>query len=339
MNILAVDDDELQLAVLSATLVDQGLPPPTTATSADEAIELLSSTLETFDLFLLDIRMPGSDGIELCKRIRSTPGYEGAAVIMLTALTDRQNIERAFAAGATDYVTKPFDKLELLTRIRIAARSNREKVHAERRKRAFTALQQEVFDAAGTSPETAVTILGVPGVVDYLVLSNFMLQLPFTTTVSATAFAVRIRNFERMFYAAGSGSIYQLLATVAQALASNLTGQGYLLAYAGSGTFICAAPRYFELPLDEFSSDVQRRLAEVDVYEFYEAEPISLVFGKHQHNAFLSFDRRVGLLLRAAASVGCTQVGGREGSRISDQQVSASGLGLLLRRLIGASNA
>ena len=73
---------------------------------------------------LLDILMPGMDGYEVCRRIRSTPGFEYLPVVMITASGDQEKI-RAIEAGADDFVSKPLNQGELLARVASLARVKR----------------------------------------------------------------------------------------------------------------------------------------------------------------------------------------------------------------------
>ena len=302
MNILAVDDDELQLTLLSATLVDQGFARPTTATSAQEALDIINAEFAPFDMFLLDVRMPGIDGIDLCQRIRAIAAYEEVPVIMITALTDRTQMDRAFAAGASDYVTKPFDKLELMTRIRLAHQAALSRKDVERQKLALSSLKREVYETAGAAPETPVTVYGVPNVVDYLVLSNLMLELPFTQTMTANAFAVKVKKFDQLFHGSSTPEIYELITSVAKVLSERLMGRGYYIAYAGSGFFVCAAQSR-GISSDELKLEVQPNVRNIkNVLSTDPTKAISLVLGRLQSNGLFSIDRRTGLLLRAIES-------------------------------------
>ena len=76
------------------------------------------------DLVLLDILMPGIDGYEVCRRIRTTPGFEFLPVVMITASGEQEKI-RAIEAGADDFVSKPFNQGELLARVASLARVKR----------------------------------------------------------------------------------------------------------------------------------------------------------------------------------------------------------------------
>jgi phosphoserine phosphatase RsbU/P len=128
MRILVVDDDEYGREIAEAMLVSAGYESVTTAASANEAYRSLgidgASTRSTpgIDLVLLDVIMPGIDGIEACARIRSEPRYCGLPIIMVTSLADADNLANAFVAGATDYISKPVNRVELLARVRSALR-------------------------------------------------------------------------------------------------------------------------------------------------------------------------------------------------------------------------
>jgi CheY-like chemotaxis protein len=93
-----------------------------TAPSGPAALDMIKAQKVPFDCMLLDVDMPEMDGIELCRRIRTVPGYEDKPILMLTAKTDSISIEKAFAAGANDYIAKPFNLKDIYNRIRVAER-------------------------------------------------------------------------------------------------------------------------------------------------------------------------------------------------------------------------
>jgi adenylate cyclase len=119
--VLAVDDQPANLRLLDAHLSPRGYRVLTASSGAD-ALALLQT--EDVDLALLDIVMPGMDGYELCRRIRSTPATEFLPVVMITASGSEQRLA-ALEAGADDFVVKPFDKGELLARVASLARIKR----------------------------------------------------------------------------------------------------------------------------------------------------------------------------------------------------------------------
>ena len=121
VTILAVDDQPANLRLLDAVLSPRGYRV-ISASSGEQALELLPSS--GVDLVLLDIVMPGVDGYEVCRRIRSAPETAFLPVVMITA-SGNQEKARAIEAGADDFVSKPFDQSELLARVASLARIKR----------------------------------------------------------------------------------------------------------------------------------------------------------------------------------------------------------------------
>ena len=113
-KILIVDDDVSMLRLLRRLFGDYCLAE---ASSGEEALTMLSSFHS--DLVMLDIMMPGLDGYETCRRIRSRPFGRAIQVIMVSARSSRDERVRAYAAGADDYVTKPFEPHALRSRVRL----------------------------------------------------------------------------------------------------------------------------------------------------------------------------------------------------------------------------
>ena len=113
--ILIVDDNISNLQVLGALLSQKGYEIAV-AVDADKALEFLENDFP--DLILLDIMMPGTDGYELCQKIKAIEALNEIPVLFLTALTDPEDIVKGFDAGAVDYISKPFNNAELLARIK-----------------------------------------------------------------------------------------------------------------------------------------------------------------------------------------------------------------------------
>lgn len=113
--ILIVDDNISNLQVLGALLSQKGYEIAV-ATDAVKALEFLEN--DSPDLILLDIMMPGTDGYELCQKIKSIEKLNEIPVLFLTALTDPDDIVKGFDSGAVDYISKPFNNAELLARIK-----------------------------------------------------------------------------------------------------------------------------------------------------------------------------------------------------------------------------
>lgn len=124
-HILVVDDDPINTKLLKFLLTDEGYQV-TAVHSASEALPVVSH--EHLDLILLDITMPGMDGLELCRRIRET---SGTPIIFISALSEVKDKVAALRLGGDDYITKPFDPSEVLARTWAALRRTRQLANSE----------------------------------------------------------------------------------------------------------------------------------------------------------------------------------------------------------------
>lgn len=142
MSILVVDDNPMNVMVVREMLNRSGYEDVQVAYSADEMFDILQAerrgaqSQTAVNLILLDLMMPGTDGIEACGMLQKDEELRDIPVIMVTAIGDSRKLAEALDAGATDYVTKPINKIELLARIRSALRLKTElDWHKERDRR------------------------------------------------------------------------------------------------------------------------------------------------------------------------------------------------------------
>ncbi len=113
-TILAVDDITTNIMLLKAVL-SRAKYKIETASGGVEALEKVQQQIP--DLILLDIMMPDMDGYEVLRRLKADPAYENIPVIFLTALHNPEDIVKGFKLGASDYISKPFNNDELITRV------------------------------------------------------------------------------------------------------------------------------------------------------------------------------------------------------------------------------
>lgn len=114
-TVLVVDDNEQNLELLLAYLEDIDCAT-LSASGGAEAIEIAREKLP--DLILLDVMMPKMSGFEVCRRLKNDPNTSNIPIIMVTALNELGDIERAIDSGTDDFLSKPVNKLELLTRVK-----------------------------------------------------------------------------------------------------------------------------------------------------------------------------------------------------------------------------
>jgi two-component system phosphate regulon response regulator PhoB len=121
-HILIVEDEEDIVELIRYNLLKNGFKA-TSALTGDEGLKLARALIP--DLILLDIMLPGQDGIEVCRTLRKDDRTAAIPVVMLTARTEESDIITGLELGADDYVTKPFSPKVLIARVRAVLRRRR----------------------------------------------------------------------------------------------------------------------------------------------------------------------------------------------------------------------
>ena len=119
-TIAVIEDDETIRTLLQMLLKNAGFTSVRTAERGDTGFDLVRRHKP--DLVLLDLMLPGLDGLSVCRRIRETPALAQTRILMLTAKSEDADIVRGLELGADDYVTKPFSRSVLLARIQAVLR-------------------------------------------------------------------------------------------------------------------------------------------------------------------------------------------------------------------------
>jgi PleD family two-component response regulator len=154
MRILVVDDDEDSRDLTEGALLSAGYDDVVSAASGWEALKILDvgrtvDEAPAIDIALLDIVMPEMDGVEACARIRNDQRYADLPIIMVTSLGDIDSLANAFVAGATDYITKPVNRIELVARVRSALKLKQELDRRQARERELLAFLSNWGDRRG----------------------------------------------------------------------------------------------------------------------------------------------------------------------------------------------
>jgi DNA-binding response OmpR family regulator len=148
-TILAVDDTTESLTLLSSILTPAGYRV-LAADSGELALAAISETLP--DLILLDVRMKGMSGLELCRRLKASDETRSVPIIMISAFADVKEWVQGLQLGAADYITKPFQPEELLSRVKTNMALSRANVSLERQAAALhetnERLQSEIAERA-----------------------------------------------------------------------------------------------------------------------------------------------------------------------------------------------
>lgn len=220
-SILIVDDEPDNFDVIEAFLSDQDyrLHYVDSGEGAIAALDVLQP-----DLILLDVMMPGMDGLELCHRIKTLPDWDTVPIIMVTALTSKQDLARCLAAGADDFVGKPVSRLELGARVRSMLRIRHQYQQLTSLSATLeTRVQQRTLELQTLLLEDRLT--GLPS------RANLLQQVEALLTAGESAFALAYLDCDRFKLvngAFGYGVGDQLLVAIADRLKTHLRPQDCL---------------------------------------------------------------------------------------------------------------
>ncbi|SIN84098.1 response regulator [Vannielia litorea] len=238
MKILAVDDDTTFLALLESVLREAGYDQVETAQNADEAVRLIKAKDSSYDCFLLDICMPGENGIALCRHIRNNPAYRFAPILMLTARLDDASIDAAFKAGATDYVTKPLRGLELGARIRTACLLTDHMKKSFGLEKATEALQTRLDSLVQSTLAEPLDLEARSQCITQRDLEKALCLLPKKVFALAVC-AFRVDDIEQIYQDLSQEAFRALLSEVALGISRSIAPRQHYLCYTGDGVFGC----------------------------------------------------------------------------------------------------
>lgn len=264
MKILAVDDDDTLRELLSIALKKMAFRDVRLCESAEAALDLIEEETAPFECFLLDIDMPGMDGIELCRKIRAMPKYEYAPIVMLSSLSDRVHIEGAFDAGASDYMTKPFDERELKARLYLAHKHGQEKMKFGRVRAEVEDVRSQLGKRKDFTLATPLELDDVAGALEYLALENFLLQMS-GELGGVDVIAVKIGNVAEIFENTSASEFRFAINSVADAIAETLRLRQFFVSYAGDGRFAVVVRDGLGMEGEVFSNDLACNAEEIDV--------------------------------------------------------------------------
>lgn len=264
MQILAVDDEPDILELLPLLTARVGFPHVVTASSATAALEILSRSGASFDCLLFDINMPEVNGIELCRLVRQIDAYRRTPIIILTAMSEREYIDSAFQAGATDYVTKPFDITELGVRLRLAS----ELVAA--RRASNTSLPEREMAAEETplrriDLDAAIEIEGTRNVADVVSFRNYLKQLSRSGLAVSQLIAIGVDKISEHHARASDSEFHYILREVVDAIGAAMLDNLGLVSYHGNGIFVALSNSAKTLSSEDMESEIQSILDERDI--------------------------------------------------------------------------
>lgn len=256
--VLIADDSPSNLQLLFDILSKSGYEV-LVAENGNEVFEIIEE--ETPDIFLLDIMMPGMDGLELCCRIKGIARFAATPIVFITAKNSSDDIVRGFSAGAVDYIPKPFNEAEILARVQTHIRLHDVLLELER-------LRQLALDA---NPLTQL-----PG-------NNSIVKAISEALQDARALSVvyaDIDNFKAFNDKYGFAAGDQVLRFTANQIVSAVEttcGKGHMIGHVGGDDFVFIAPsecasaavefliREFDQGITSFYSPEDREKSEIRV--------------------------------------------------------------------------
>lgn len=234
MKILIVDDQPLFLELMTKYLGNLGYFDTHPCTSGEEALREIRKSEVPFDCFLLDIRMPGMDGITLCRAIRAEAGYDTTPILMVTALSDKAHVDQAFRNGANDYLTKPLDSIELGARIRMARALIEERQSALRLRDQMDQVER-AENTLGFGDQ--ITLDEGHNTLPFAGFENYLLRLGPLRFVTQAVVGLHVCNASQIFLQSSQSEFVDILREVSCAIAESLGDSRAMLAYAGAGDF------------------------------------------------------------------------------------------------------
>ncbi|MFO0794004.1 MAG: diguanylate cyclase [Candidatus Brocadiaceae bacterium] len=249
MSILIVDDSQDSLQLLGHILKDAGYKDIILAQSPAEAFRVLrmddpSCADVPVDLILMDVIMPETDGIEACRKIKKCDNLKDIPLIMITVMSNIDTLQAAFDAGAIDYISKPYRKIELLARIRSMLKLNHEiKSHkASEQKLREMALQLE---ASNKLLEHLSYRDSLTGIANRRYLEEFIEQewkRAVREVYPISLIFVDIDHFKAFNDAYGHPAGDECLRQIARALTNSIKRPADIIARYGGEEFIAVLP-------------------------------------------------------------------------------------------------
>jgi PleD family two-component response regulator len=267
MRILIVDDNEDSCDLTEAALLSAGYSDICVAHSAWEAFKQMDVGWSPkkdgaqVDIVLLDIVMPEVDGIEACARIRNDARYADIPIIMVTSVDDIDSLANAFVAGASDYITKPVNRVELLARVRAAL-----KLKTELERRLARERELLVFMSTWGERRASVWVDNITGLfVGEVAEAYLMATNEAAETESSAVVVLAIDRLEAYRAAKGDNAVRSIQARVAQAVRRLTANVGVIAAAYRNGLIMLVGPELSAEPARQLGEQLCETVSSLDM--------------------------------------------------------------------------
>ncbi|SLN73605.1 Transcriptional regulatory protein SrrA [Roseovarius gaetbuli] len=237
-RILVVDDEPSILEVVKTALETLEDYQVSTASNAASALDVIQGAEKPFDCILLDIQMPDMNGIDLLRQLRVIPEYVETPVLMLTAMSDRKYIDDAFAEGATDYVNKPFDFLELRSRIKCAYSLVQSRRKTEKSMQCASDLKCKLETIQQLDFEDPISLNGLKNFLRYIEFDNYAAQLARRKMFGSQAISVILQDADLFYHHVGCEGFRDAIQDVASCIQGAADDMDFVFSYRGKGVFL-----------------------------------------------------------------------------------------------------
>lgn len=263
--ILIIDDSPTACSVIKGVLSGAGYNV-LTESSSDTALKKITSGLfPGLSLIISDIEMPGMNGIELCREIKSCRESEDVPIVLITGIEKSDIINRAFDAGAADFLNKPFRKIELLARVRSLIRLKEEIDRRKAREEELMQREKDLLDVnrmleiANQTVMISSSIDSLTGITNRRTFDSFMsIEWPRAVRISSRAAVAMfdIDNFKLFNDNYGHQAGDACLKKVAEAMSREINRSDIIFARYGGEEFILFIPGCSE----GYSSEITEKM-------------------------------------------------------------------------------
>lgn len=263
MKILAVDDDETILELLCLAIQVFGDYEVVGASSGPQALQSIAEADAPFDCFLLDIQMPIMTGIDLCGAIRANAAYTDTPIIMLTAMSDKRYIDAAFSTGATDFIVKPFDMMELKSRLHLAEKQTAANREAAPAPATLASMANSLMQKNPYKISDAMPMLDIDHVLRPEVFENYLAELNRLQYLRTRIFAIHVLDIGTIFTKSSGLEFRDHMTDIAETIQEQLCEAHGLLSYFGSGLYCCVVDAGFEKALVALPAELETAIVKL----------------------------------------------------------------------------